>query len=236
MDKETAIVHVDPLQKSLYHLTGEIVELENALETASPEERVNLLAFRDEIGKALEVKVMKYVYLALKNEANLEAIDNMMKKLKDFKEQKKSLIESLKDSLKFGMSQANVKKIEDDIGHFARLQAAAAKIQEPERIDEVPDKYLKKTAKFKPGILDFEAQSKLKAQFGDNVEIEEEICRTLILKDWKKKRDEITSELPEEDREKPEVKNLIREQMETFEMEELGGVHVDDYNCFIVIK
>lgn len=126
---------------TLYELTGALAELVDELENAETDaERGNALERFDALGIDLAEKCEGYARAMLNLSAEAEALSAESARLKALAERKKSAVERLKQGVHTAMIVAGARKLETDIGTWARKQnPPKCEIVNAER---VPEEYL----------------------------------------------------------------------------------------------
>lgn len=100
---------------SLYNITNKFVELMNkAQEGELTEEEYNELG--EELASELQKKSSSIIGYTQNEEALIEAIDNQIKRLTEFKKAKQNNIDKFKQYVKENMERLEISKIETELG------------------------------------------------------------------------------------------------------------------------
>lgn len=123
---------------SLYNITNKFVELMNkAQEGELTEEEYNELG--EELALELQKKSSSVIGYTQNEEALIEAIDNQIKRLTEFKKAKQNNLDKFKQYVKENMERLEISKIETELGtlSIAKNPISVEIVNE----DEIPSKF-----------------------------------------------------------------------------------------------
>lgn len=111
---------------NLYEITREAQELAFLLESEeyTPELAEALSISRDQV----QDKGISYVRVIVNEEADIDAIDNQMQRLKEMKERKQRVITRLKETLKNAMLVCQIDKIESPLFKISLRRSEAVEV------------------------------------------------------------------------------------------------------------
>ncbi len=123
---------------SLYNITNKFVELMNkAQEGELTEEEYNELG--EELALELQKKSSSIIGYTQNEEALIEAIDNQIKRLTEFKKAKQNNLDKFKQYVKENMERLEISKIETELGTLSIAKNPMS--VEIENEDEIPSEF-----------------------------------------------------------------------------------------------
>jgi len=123
---------------SLYNITNKFVELmDKAQDGELTEEEYNQLG--EELALELQNKGSGIIGYTQNEEALIEAIDNQIKRLQDFKKAKQNSLDKFKTYVKDNMERLNITKLETELGTLSIAKNPMS--VEIQNEDEVPSEF-----------------------------------------------------------------------------------------------
>lgn len=132
---------------SLYNITNQFVELMNKAQDGElTEEEYNKLG--EELALELQNKSSGIIGYVQNEEALINAIDEQIKRLQEFKKSKQNNIDKFKEYVKQNMDKLEITKIETELGvlSIAKNPISVEIID----IDKVPKQFIKESVQIKP--------------------------------------------------------------------------------------
>lgn len=173
---------------NLFDLTQEALSLEDFYESASDEEKNDILMIRNENKDEIKEKVIEYSKLIKQVEYENEIIKMELKRLEQKMKSKVKFIDSLKQNVIIAMNAIDEAKLQDETINVVKAKVPVR--LEVNQEDRVPLDYKKVSLIFDAGrinifdIIDFEAR------FGDRMKKDYKTSKT-ALNDWYKQTGEI---------------------------------------------
>jgi len=173
---------------NLFDLTQEALSLEDFYESASEEEKQNILMIKNDNKEEIIEKIIEYSKLMKQIEYENSIIKMELKRLEQKMKLKVKFIDSLKQNVVIAMNAIDESKLQDET-----INVVKAKVPlrlEVNKEEQVPLDYKKVNLIFDAGAVNIFDIIDLETRFGDRMKKDYKISKTAI-NDWHKQTGEV---------------------------------------------
>ena len=119
-----------------------LYEISNAMQKVSSliEDEKELTAYLDGLKMQVKEKAENIFYFMANKKANVEAIDNEIKRLQELKKKYTNTTKSLENYLSYNLQKNNIEKLETNVAVFSFRKSESVEIK---NLDEIPAGYKK---------------------------------------------------------------------------------------------